>query len=224
MKFKLSKIIRKLFFGFKKNKSTPSFNSKNYWNNRYLNNDNSGAGSYGILAAFKAEIINDFVSTHDITSIIELGCGDGNQLKLANYKNYVGFDVSSEAIKICSRTFEGDNTKKFLDYSEIEITEYSAELVLSLDVIFHLIEDDVYKKYMNNLFRLSSRYVIIYSCNHSEEIVSHVKCRKFTDWINSEIQDEFKLLKFIPNKYPYDPNNPNTTSFSDFYIYERVKI
>ena len=35
--------------------------SRNYWENRYHAGGNSGAGSYNLLAKFKAEVINDYV-------------------------------------------------------------------------------------------------------------------------------------------------------------------
>lgn len=225
MKFKIINVIKILFPWLNKKKSLQSsFNSANYWNNRYLEKDNSGSGSYGKLSLFKAQVLNEFVESLNINSVIELGCGDGNQLKLANYKNYIGFDVSSEAINICSKIFEADKTKVFLNYADIDNSKYSAELVLSIDVIFHLIEEEVFICYMKKIFELSSNYVIIYSSNYDKEIATHVRCRKFTDWIDSEIKSEFRLLKFIPNIYPFDKNHPNTTSFSDFYIYEKIKI
>ena len=76
------------------------FNSKNYWEEHYQAGGNSGSGSYGRLASFKALIINEFVSENQISSVIEFGCGDGNQLALANYPEYVGLDVSPTTIKI----------------------------------------------------------------------------------------------------------------------------
>ena len=42
------------------------FNSKEYWEKRYLSKNNSGAGSYGHLAEFKSEIINEFLDKHNI--------------------------------------------------------------------------------------------------------------------------------------------------------------
>lgn len=42
------------------------FNSKKYWNDRYLTVGNSGAGSYNKLAQFKADIINNFVEKNQI--------------------------------------------------------------------------------------------------------------------------------------------------------------
>lgn len=41
----------------------------------------SGAGSYGVLAEFKAEVINSLLLEHSILTAIEFGCGDGSQLK-----------------------------------------------------------------------------------------------------------------------------------------------
>ena len=38
------------------------FQSKRYWEKRYAQNKTSGTGSYGKLAKFKADIINDFLN------------------------------------------------------------------------------------------------------------------------------------------------------------------
>jgi hypothetical protein len=42
-------------------------------------------GSYGKFAAFKAEVLNAFVQEMRVDTVIEFGCGDGNQLTLARY-------------------------------------------------------------------------------------------------------------------------------------------
>ena len=46
----------------------------------------------------------------------------------------------------------------------LEIITY--ELSLSLDVIYHILDDNEYKKYMEDLFKFSNKYVIIYSNNY----------------------------------------------------------
>ena len=97
-----------------------------------------------------------------------------------------------------------------------------AELTLSLDVIFHLIEDEVFIDYMEKLFKASSKYVIIYSSNTNTQFNSptkHFKNRKFTKWVN-EKQPDFKLIKFIKNKYPYKKLNGG--SLSNFFIYQKL--
>lgn len=73
------------FLYLKVSSITKSFKgSNNYWERRYQSGKNSGAGSYSKLADFKANIINSFVLEHNITHVIEFGCGDGNQLFWSN--------------------------------------------------------------------------------------------------------------------------------------------
>ena len=157
--------------------------SAGYWDRRYQLGSDSGAGSYGQSAAHKAEFVNRFVSDHDIDSVIEFGCGDGNQLSLADYPRYLGFDVSPEAVRACRSRFEGDPTKSF----EL-VEDYAgqrADLTLSLDVIFHLVEDHVFEDYMKLLFDAADRYVIVYATNTNRRTPldrAHVRHRRFTDW------------------------------------------
>ena len=192
-----------------------------YWIERYAKGNNSGSGSYGKLAAFKAEIINDFVNRKKIDSVIEWGCGDGNQLKYFNIPFYTGFDISPKSIEICRNIFGADKSKEFFLVDDYK--NQKADLSLSLDVLFHLVENEVFHNYMENLFDSSSKYVLIYSSNYEidEKTAPHVKHRTFTDWIEVN-KPEFTLIEHIPNKYPFDPKQPDTTSYADFYIFEKT--
>jgi hypothetical protein len=60
-------------------------NSAGYWEKRYRRNGNSGSGSYGKLAEYKATVINGFVAANNIQQVMEFGCGDGNQLKQLHF-------------------------------------------------------------------------------------------------------------------------------------------
>lgn len=193
--------------------------SKKYWENRYTSNRDSGPGSYGRLANYKADVLNNFVKEKKVQSVIEYGCGDGNQLSLANYPSYIGFDVSSKALELCVLKFEKDKTKSFYQVQNETSKDFQAELVLSLDVLFHLIEDKVFNDYMWRLFNSSSDYVIIYSSNYKEQIADHVKSRQFTKWIENNVSRKWELLDFIKNKYPFNEKDPDNTSISDFYFY-----
>lgn len=197
------------------------FSSNTYWINRYESGGNSGAGSYDDFAKFKAEILNDFVKQNNIETVIEFGCGDGNQLKLSEYPSYVGFDISPKAVSMCIERFKNDDTKSFKlikDYYD-----EMADLALSLDVIYHLIEDRVFADYMHRLFDSANRFVIIYSSEtdkNPSNSVEHVKHRKFSNWIDKN-RPKWKLLRHIPNRYPFDPAT-NTGTFADFFIYEKA--
>src|SRR5688500_12615718 len=138
------------------NESNLPFDSPEYWDRRYQSGGTSGAGSYGRLADFKAEVLNSFVARRGVDGVLEFGCGDGNQLSLARYPQYVGFDVSTKAIQICKDRFRDDLTKSFFLYHPDCFVDnhrlFVTDLSLSLDVIFHLVEDRIYEMYMTHLF------------------------------------------------------------------------
>lgn len=194
--------------------------SASYWDKRYSSGGHSGVGSYGAFAEFKAEVLNRFVAAHRVETVIEFGCGDGNQLLLADYPEYLGFDVSSTAVARCKDLFKDDKRKSFRCMNEYAAEK--AKLTLSLDVIYHLVEDLVFEQYMRTLFGASDQYVIIYSSdtneNQSSE-VDHVRHRKFTEWVAANMQD-WKLIEHLPNRYPYQ-GDYKTGSFADFYIYQK---
>jgi len=196
----------------------PFVGSSSYWEERYLKGGNSGAGSYGRLAEYKAEIINEFVLSNNIVSVIEFGCGDGNQLSLSSYPSYIGVDVSEKAVELCRKMFKVDDSKSFMLASGY--AGEKADLSISLDVIYHLVEDSVFAPYMQELFAAANRFVIIYSSNFDGDDVaqaSHVRHRKFTDWVEVNRPD-FGLLKVIDNRYPFRGDG-SCESFADFYIY-----
>jgi len=197
--------------------------SKDYWEKRYSFGGNSGVGSYNNLAIFKASILNNFVIKNNINTVIEFGSGDCNQLSLAKYKKYIGYDVSKTAIKICQKKFNNDTTKTFIHMNDNFINDKKADLSISLDVIYHLIEDNVFNLYMQNLFNSSKKYICIYSSNVDKKWDKHVRHRKFTDWINKYVSNEWKLKEYIPNIYPFDIKKSDFTSFSDFFFYEKIK-
>ena len=183
--------------------------SSRYWGRTYAAGGTSGEGSYGDLAVFKAEIMNEFVAASNISSVIELGCGDGNQLALMKSPRYAGFDVSYQAVSLCQKRFATDPSKSFALLSDYRGEK--ADLGLSLDVIFHPVEDAVFEEYMRRLFSASLRHVILYSsnCQSCEGTAPHVRHRIFTDWVTAH-EPGFALAKIVPNRYPsgHRPQRP----------------
>lgn len=196
-------------------KKMPFRDSEDYWITRYATGGDSGAGSYNKQAEYKAKVLNDFVRRNNVKSVIEYGCGDGNQLKLALYPKYLGFDVSPKALSICEDLFRLDRTKNFKLMKEYEGEK--AELTLSLDVIYHLVEDEVFESYMRTLFGSSERFVIIYSSNRAvDKAASHVRHRGFSKWVENNLRG-WKLVQHIPNKHPRTSGRRG--SLADFYVY-----
>lgn len=196
-------------------------NSADYWESRYRGGGNSGAGSYNRLAEFKAEIVNNFVSERNVCTVIELGVGDGAQLKLGEYPEYIGFDVSNTVVEMTRAQFATNPSVSIHHISELT-DQTKAELTLSLDVIYHLVEDETFEKYMGQLFEASTKYVIVYASNEDMEWPDpHVRHRRFTRWVESQRPD-FTLIDTIKNRYPYSQSDQSNTSFADFYIFAKA--
>jgi SAM-dependent methyltransferase len=192
--------------------------SEDYWTTRYRKGGNSGSGSYGQLAGFKAQILNDFVAAEGILTVLEFGCGDGNQLRIAQYPHYTGYDISPDALGLCRQFFGNDATKSFRlvgDYADEQ-----AELSLSLDVIYHLVEDKVYHAYMERLFDSAQRFVIVYSSDTNVQQPlqgRHVRHRIFSEWVQQQ-RPQWHLLRRIPTLQRYNAST-GAGSDADFFIY-----
>ncbi|MFQ5670051.1 MAG: methyltransferase domain-containing protein [Acidobacteriota bacterium] len=191
-----------------------------YWENRYARGRHSGPGSLGQLAEFKAGVINRLVAEHRVESVLEFGCGDGSQLRLACYPTYIGFDVSPTALSLCKKEFAADPGKTFKLMEQYR--GETADLTLSLDVVYHLVEDEVFEPYMRRLFQASRRLVAIYSSDTADRPVTeepHIRHRNVTGWIRDH-QPGWQLIEQIPNPYPFR-GDPDTGSFADFFIYRK---
>jgi hypothetical protein len=192
------------------------FSSFEYWRNRYAAGENSGVGSYGDMAQFKADALNSFLTRMAIESCIEFGCGDGNQLDLLNIPKYLGLDVAPGAIDLCTARFIDDPTKSFAVYLPAHFTNRAflhADLTLSMDVILHLIEEEVFESYMENLFKASTRYVAIFTTAtdiQPGKMAVHNFFRDHRAWVSSNAP-EFKELQLVLT--PTELNYPKGTGF-----------
>lgn len=221
-KFRKTKFVAKILSIIRPLIGKSFHGSEDYWKTRYAVGKNSGSGSYGRLAEFKAEVLNAFVKNYAIQRVIEFGMGDGNQLRLASYPEYIGFDVSPVAVDMCKKAFSADTSKSF--HLLQEYANNRADLTLSLDVLYHLVEDSVFHGYLERLFDSSDRFVVIYAADSQDRFISdspHVRLREFTPWVKV-YRPDWKLKEVVPNRFPFDPKDTRNTSFADFYIYEKV--
>lgn len=161
--------------------------SADYWDRRYRRGGTSGPGSRGVLAAHKAEYVNAFIRDRGVGSVVDLGCGDGRQLALLDAPAYLGVDVSPHAVARCRARFAGVRGKRFAALADYQ-PDGSFDLALSLDVVFHLVEDDVFERYMAALFASAARYVVVYSSDRDgQDPVQepHVRHRRYSAWVSA---------------------------------------
>lgn len=192
-----------------------------YWEGRYRGGGDSGAGSYGRAALHKARVLNEFVAARGVRSVIEFGCGDGSQLRFARYPRYLGFDISAAAVQRCRARYEQDTSRSFstLDSYRGE----RADLALSLDVLYHLVEEETFRSYLERLFGAAGRYVIIYSSNTDRNFGfrgTHVRHRRFTDRVPA-LAPGWRLTGRKPG-WSFFRGLVRYRYAVDFYFYERT--
>lgn len=196
--------------------------SAGYWEDRYRRGGDSGEGSSDRLAAFKAEVLNDLVEREGIASVVEFGCGDGRQLALARYPRYLGLDVSPSALRLCRERFAGDPTRRFALLEEGQ--REHAELALSIDVVYHLVEDEVFEAHLRALFEAAQRFVVLYTTDSDDFAPRftgpHVRHRPVRRWIARNIEG-WELERVVPNRYPFSEADPDRTSPAEFLVYRR---
>lgn len=193
--------------------------SKSYWETRYRIGGHSGEGSRGENARYKADVINRLISENGIESMIEFGCGDGHQLGMFRVAQYLGIDVSETIVSHCRAVYASDATKKFLTLDEYR--GEGADLAVSLDVIFHLIEDAVYNAYLERLFAAARRFVVIYSTSADMKSTGtpHVRHRDVAGDVQARFPGFTRLLDVesrMPAPVRFDRGLPTR-----FFVYAR---
>jgi hypothetical protein len=110
----------------------------------------SGRGSEGTFAERKIALIKEIATDYKVTTLLDLGCGDFFWMKEAvrSIDHYHGIDIVEELIDVNSKQFGGDRVSfQCLDLINPDqqklLTVRKADLVLCLDVIGHLLNDEV---------------------------------------------------------------------------------
>ena len=188
--------------------SKNSYYSVRYWEDRYRNGGNSGSGSYNQAATIKANYINSVIAKYKIQTINDFGHGDGNQISLLKgFSHYTGYDVSSSVRDRVTKRFREDKRYTFLDSVE---TMSKADLTMSLDVLYHLVEYEVWELHLKWLFTLGE-YVLIYGMDREDRGDRHVVSRRFTEYIE-RLYDNFTLLETADGSHEK----------VKFYLYKKI--
>jgi 2-polyprenyl-3-methyl-5-hydroxy-6-metoxy-1,4-benzoquinol methylase len=192
------------------------FNVKSYWDRRYRDGRTSGAGSEGEEGTYKAKYVSEFISEHDVVSIIDWGVGDGqvlDQIQLPKHFVYYGVDVSETIINRARERFTSSYDFMTVDEFKRIIPSPRFAMALSMDVLFHFPDDDDYCRYLANLFNSAMRYVVIYSTNYDGGRTSrHVMRREFTRDVKV-LHPDWNLVTI---------ERPMKPDLASFFVYEKA--
>ena len=115
-----------------------------FWNERYRTLPwlGSGPGSRGISQQYKASLLGKALRKNDITSVVDVGCGDlcwlrTDRLSVRDLEGirYVGFDISEAAVDANRHSFP-ELEFELYDLGRDPLPMH-ADLVLCFDVLIH---------------------------------------------------------------------------------------
>ncbi len=161
------------------------------------------------------------MADQSVSSVLEFGCGDGQQLARALYPRYTGLDVAPTAISLCANRFRRDPSKSFFLYEPHFFVNHGAlvaELVISLDVVLHLVEDELFDLHLGHVFSAATRFVGIYNreADPAHRVSPHNRPRRTIPWIESNARD-WQLIEVVKNP------TSNGDAGAQFFFYGRTR-
>ena len=117
---------------------------------------------YGPIARHSRRIINKMTLDLNITSVLDVGCGECSLLSSITENHYPslvsGVDISKKALKLCEKIIPTGSFYK-LDITNEKLEE-KFDLIVSADVIEHLNNDQATIKNMSAMLNPGGRLII----------------------------------------------------------------
>lgn len=134
------------------------FPNATFWEWRSTNSDRgSGSDSQGATLEETRNLLLALVDILQPKSILDVGCGDGEATEGLPFANYVGLDVSPEAIQ---RARDG---RPEGDYRVGGLADHSvhADLTLCLDALIHQANESSYAELVGRLVQATTRGLLV---------------------------------------------------------------
>ena len=115
-----------------------TFDNRRFWRARYENDPEkgSGPGSRNEHLLLKNRVIRDIIENYDVSSILDVGCGDIEILRDIKIGSYVGIDIASNVVAKNNQLQRQNWTFLCRDLAGAYAPP-PADLVLCLDVLIH---------------------------------------------------------------------------------------
>lgn len=137
-----------------------AFPNATFWDWRYATNPTlgSGVGSRGVPLESKRRLLRSVVEVVRPSSVLDVGCGDGEATRALPLPGYVGIDLSKESI---ARASAGRPDGRYRVGTLGESHE-QADLTLCLDVLIHQADAAQYRRLVAELVE-STRTALVVS-------------------------------------------------------------
>ncbi|QLH09649.1 class I SAM-dependent methyltransferase [Candidatus Nitrosotenuis sp. DW1] len=180
-------------------------NNTEYWN-KYAENSNSNYNEE------MAKFIRDLAVSLRVQNVLEVGCNSGNDLKLFPQELDVsGIDPNESAIRKASQSLPHFKFKVG-SITELPFEDSSFDFVFTRNVL-NYIGDENMKKSVNELFRVSRKYILnveYFSDNESQIPDAFISIRgrnMYKRWL------DFKV-KIISNVDMHEEIDPKKSKFT----------
>lgn len=173
-----------------KNSLKEQLNNSLFWDFRYhiCPGLGSGVGSRGETLELKKTLLKHLTYGIEIDTVVDVGCGDLELMKDMPFKNYLGLDVSEEAVKI------GREKRPDWTFKAIPITDESieaADITMCFDVLIHQSDPVLFTRIVENLVVKAKKRIIIGAYNEEPSFSSTI-----THFHNSIFDEVSKYGKF----------------------------
>lgn len=144
-----------------------NFDNHSFWNERYRNEPwlGSGPGSRGSAASYKDALMNHFIGSGSIASILDVGCGDccwinDSAAWLQNSEvRYLGLDISETVIESNRKRLSMLSFDCFNLLSSDLPDDF--DLVVCFDVLIHQCERESFELALERLLSSIHKYGLI---------------------------------------------------------------
>lgn len=116
------------------------------WGKNAEGNGTSGHGSRVQHTAAYRNLVEQFMESHNITSVIDVGCGDWefSQYIAWGTVNYIGYDIVEPVIQRNRARYKSANID-FIHANFLDVDLPAADLLICKDVLQHLFNKDIIK-------------------------------------------------------------------------------
>tara|TARA_R100000700_G_scaffold39366_1_gene51984 strand:+ start:345 stop:911 length:567 start_codon:yes stop_codon:yes gene_type:complete len=122
----------------------------------------SGSGSRGKLAKFKADYVNRVIEENGVESVYDFGCGDLHNASMIKVKDYLGIDIveHSHPKEVGAKEFKTVVSR----FDKVKFDK-RADMCLCMDVLYHILEDeqDYLEKAIEKIVESSNDLIVIYA-------------------------------------------------------------
>ena len=184
---------------YRRVKTFTKLNCIEYWCARYEQGGMAGAASYGDSAKKRGACVTNVLQRYSVQSLIDLGCGDADQVSHIHVPCYFGVDVSPAAIRRCIRSCKDDASRKFVVDHAVP-PEIFADAILLMDVLHCLTDDELFRTVLKSAFCHPSASMVII-VGHDKDLpqqVRHIRHRTFGSVIRDAFPEWQLALKQSP--------------------------